>query len=237
MYERNKRAFFCVELSSNIVLSILSVPYGNALRRYHYKPCLISDFAPIRNPIFKQIREPNPICLHPCTIIFFCLLSSSTRFPVVFYVSSTTLLFLPSKCGSLPYASIISLKMRFFIPHTPASNLPVQKNKIIPKIATPTPATLYHPFPPKNTISKFDFFKICGIFICSDSMRHRPRIRTSTARQSDGLLFLRHSREGGNPEGTCRSLEKQILFRLKAESGSLTAMLYYPPAATAGRFS
>jgi len=97
-------------------------------------------------------------------LVFYTFHVSSARLPVVFYPSSTAFLFLRPKRTSLLRASISRLIMRFFSarprPQTPT---PV-KYKNSSKSTTLTPATPYHPFPTKNTIPKFDFFKICGIF-------------------------------------------------------------------------
>ena len=89
---------------------------------------------------------------------------SSISLLSVFYAPSTPLLFLRSKCGSLLRASIISLKMRFLTIRNQPQTVPEQKNKKTFKTPTPTPATPYHPFPPKNTTPEFDFFNFCVIF-------------------------------------------------------------------------
>ena len=101
--------------------------------------------------------------------IYYCL-------PHLFYTSSTALLLLRSKCGSLLRASISSLKMRFFMLRPFPLVQPKQKNKKSSKSPTPTPATPYHPFPSKNTIRKFDFFKLCGIFICRGEPAWSPSV-------------------------------------------------------------
>jgi len=97
------------------------------------------------------------------TVVFY-------RLPCAFYRSSTALLFLRSKRGSLLCASIISLKIRFLAIRDPPQTVPKQKNKNSSKPSNPAPAILYHPFPQKNTTQKFDFFKFCGIFKCRGAM-------------------------------------------------------------------